>query len=79
MARVRRIQTGSNSVEIKLTGGSTITLGPNSCLENADVENIGEIRATANVREDLSEIGSSGGKTKINGRRKGQRGATARV
>ncbi len=71
MARVSKISTGANPVQIKLTGGPEITLGPNSCLENADVANIGEIRGKAKVTEDLSEIGSSKGKTKINGRRKG--------
>lgn len=73
MARVSKITTGANSVQIKLTAGGTITLGPNSCLENVSVTNIGEIRATVDVeiKEDLSEIGSSSGKTKINGRRKG--------
>lgn len=71
MARVSKISTGANSVEIKLVGGSMITLGPNSCLENADVANIGEIRGKAKVTEDLSEIGGSSGKTKINGGRKG--------
>jgi len=69
MARVSKITTGVNPVQIQLTGGPTITLGPNSSLENADVANIGEIRGKATVKEDLSEIGSSGGKTKINDRK----------
>lgn len=70
MGRIARItNTSGNDVVVKLTGGPKITLPSGSSLENVDVENINSIKGKVAVKEDLTEIVTGKGKTKINGRR----------
>ena len=66
MGRCTRIEnTSPDNVTVKLTGGPEITLPPNSRLENVDVENINSLSGKVSVKEDLTEIKGSRGKTRI--------------
>ena len=70
MARVTKVENNSGGpVDVHLKGGTKVTLQAGTSLHNADIENIGELKRSAKVTEDLSEVGGSGGKQQINERR----------
>jgi hypothetical protein len=70
MARVTKVEnTSGGPIEVHLKGGAKVTLETGTSLHNADIENIGQLKRSAKVTEDLSEIGGSGGKQQINERR----------
>lgn len=66
MTRVSEIKNDSNeNVHVKLVGGPTITLQPHTSLQNADVANISDLRGKVSVKEDLTEVGQSTGKQRL--------------
>ncbi|MHA1692957.1 MAG: hypothetical protein ACTSU7_15135 [Candidatus Heimdallarchaeaceae archaeon] len=68
MARVSKIENNSHSdVKVQLTGGSEVTIPPNTTMENVDIENIGDLKSKVKVTEDLTEVGLPQGKTRIDG------------
>jgi hypothetical protein len=68
MARVSKIEnTSDNDVKVKLSGGPEVTLPPNVALENVDVQNIKDLKSMIKVTEDLTEVGTTPGKTRIDG------------
>lgn len=53
--------TSNQTISIQLCNGPIIDLPPKAKLHNVQVTNINDIRGQVNVKEDLSEIGSSHG------------------
>ena len=69
MTRVSKIEnTSENDVNVELKGGLKITLQPRTALHNVEITNIGGIKGKVTVKEDLSEIGTHGGRTRIDDR-----------
>lgn len=70
MARIAKItNTSNNNVKVKLKGGPEITIPAGSSLENVDVENVSDLKGKVSVKDDLTEVVSGKGKTRIDGRR----------
>lgn len=68
MTRVSKIEnTSKKDVKVKLTAGPEITLPPRVTLENADVDNIGDLKGKTKVTEDLTEVNLPKGCTRIDG------------
>lgn len=68
MTRISKIEnTSDNDVKVKLTGGPTVKLPPRATLENADVDNIGDLKGKTKVTEDLTEVNLPTGCARIDG------------
>jgi hypothetical protein len=68
MAKMSKIEnTSSRDVKIQLSEGPEVTLPPGSTLENANVDNISDLKSRVKVTENLTEVGVPQGKTQING------------
>jgi hypothetical protein len=55
----------SEKIVVKLTDGVEVSLPSNKSISGVDVANLGEISSRVKVKEDLTEVGISKGKTKL--------------
>lgn len=68
MAKISSIEnTSRRDVKVQLSGGPEVTLPPGATLENANVDNINALKSHVKVIENLTEVGTPQGKTRING------------
>ncbi len=68
MSLVTKLTNNSDeNINVKLTAGGSLNIPPGCVMNDVDVANLAEIRDKVTVKENLTEVGTPPGKTRIDG------------